>query len=132
MASSLNLCPCGSGQSYQNCCGQYHSGIAVPETAEQLMRSRYTAYVNSNSSYLIDTLHPEKHTGNLGNELRESFKGIIWTGLQINELSDGGVDDEVGTVSFSAFYETSDGAFRMDENSLFTRVGGQWFYKESL
>ena len=37
-------CLCGSGIDYQHCCGFYHSGEKIPETAEALMRSRYTAY----------------------------------------------------------------------------------------
>ena len=43
--SNPDLCPCGSGELYEKCCGVYHSGAAVPETPEQLMRSRYSAYV---------------------------------------------------------------------------------------
>lgn len=38
-------CPCQSGHQYADCCGKFHLREAFPETAEQLMRSRYTAYV---------------------------------------------------------------------------------------
>jgi len=132
MTSHTNLCPCNSGQTFINCCGQFHSGQSIPETAEQLMRSRYTAYVNCNADYLLETLHPEKHTPSITEELKESFKGIVWSGLQIHELSDGGVDDETGTVSFHAFYESSEGKFRMDEKSFFSKISGRWYYKEAL
>jgi hypothetical protein len=36
-------CPCGSGGLYKACCGRFHEGSAVPATAEELMRSRYSA-----------------------------------------------------------------------------------------
>jgi len=39
------MCPCGSQKTYESCCGNFHSGLALPETAEELMRSRYSAYV---------------------------------------------------------------------------------------
>ena len=132
MSSVNNQCPCGTGQPFQMCCGKYHSGESTPETAEQLMRSRYTAYVNSNADYLVDTLHPEKITPTLFNELINSFKGIIWSGLQINELKAGGKNDDKGTVNFSAFYETAEGKFRMDEVSQFVKIAGKWYYKEAL
>lgn len=44
-ALSLENCPCQSGHHYADCCGKFHLKQAFPETAEQLMRSRYTAYV---------------------------------------------------------------------------------------
>ena len=131
MSSINNRCPCESGKAHLSCCGQYHSGQLIPETAEQLMRSRYTAYVNCNADYLVDTIHPEKITPTLFNELINSFKGIIWCGLQINEVSGAGKNDDKGTVSFSAFYETAEGKFRMDEKSLFVKIADKWYYKQA-
>ena len=132
MASKINLCPCNSGQAFVSCCGIYHSGHSIPETAEQLMRSRYTAYVNCNADYLLETLHPEKHTPEILSELKNSFKDITWSGLQIVELIDGGLKDETGVVSFQAFYESPSGKFRMDEKSLFTKISGRWYYREAM
>ena len=37
-------CPCGSGTAYDGCCGRLHRGAAQALTAEELMRSRYSAY----------------------------------------------------------------------------------------
>ena len=37
-----SLCFCRSGKEYKHCCAPFHLHTAVPETAEQLMRSRYT------------------------------------------------------------------------------------------
>ncbi|HVL75240.1 MAG TPA: YchJ family metal-binding protein, partial [Noviherbaspirillum sp.] len=41
--SSNKPCPCG-GQNYETCCARYIEGEALAQTAEQLMRSRYSAY----------------------------------------------------------------------------------------
>lgn len=37
------LCPCGLGLKYQGCCQPFHDGETFPQTAEQLMRSRYVS-----------------------------------------------------------------------------------------
>ena len=50
-------CPCGSGTPYAGCCGRLHRGETA-ETAEQLMRSRYAAFVVGDEGYLFRTWHP--------------------------------------------------------------------------
>src|SRR6266511_283748 len=48
-------CPCGRDAAYADCCGALHEGRATASTAEQLMRSRYTAFVVRNAAYLQQT-----------------------------------------------------------------------------
>ncbi|MGD1990808.1 MAG: YchJ family metal-binding protein, partial [Chromatiales bacterium] len=50
-------CPCESGLDYDLCCGRFIDEGALPETAEQLMRSRYTAFTLDRISYLEKTWH---------------------------------------------------------------------------
>ena len=47
-----NFCPCGSSKLYLDCCARYISGEKLPETAEKLMRSRYSAYVKNELVYI--------------------------------------------------------------------------------
>ncbi|MEA2050584.1 MAG: YchJ family metal-binding protein, partial [Campylobacterota bacterium] len=55
MKLSLNSkCPCGSGNKYKKCCQPFHKGI-LPQTALQLMRSRYCAFSITNYKYIIKT-----------------------------------------------------------------------------
>ena len=51
------LCYCGSQKSYKDCCEPYILGEKNPSTAEDLMRSRYSAYVVVATDYLIETTH---------------------------------------------------------------------------
>ncbi|KKL28906.1 hypothetical protein LCGC14_2370490, partial [marine sediment metagenome] len=53
-------CPCCSNQTYQKCCQKLHNGDLTAASAEQLMRSRYSAFVVGDIGYLIKTLHPDK------------------------------------------------------------------------
>ena len=61
-AKTTALCPCQSSLSYEDCCGRFHSGNMFPETAEQLMRSRYSAFVLKNIPYIVQTTVPSQQT----------------------------------------------------------------------
>ncbi len=52
-------CPCGTELTYSNCCEMFIRGKQLPETAEGLMRSRYTAYLTGAVDYLVATRHPD-------------------------------------------------------------------------
>ena len=41
-------CPCGLPSPYADCCGPLIRGTGYADTAEDLMRSRYTAYTHPN------------------------------------------------------------------------------------
>ena len=53
-------CPCGSDFPYTDCCGPLIRGTGFADTAEDLMRSRYTAFAKQNWEYLVLTSHPEE------------------------------------------------------------------------
>ena len=48
------LCPCGLGN-YVSCCQPLHLGQQVATTAQQLMRSRYSAFAKHEIDYLKKT-----------------------------------------------------------------------------
>jgi len=52
-------CPCDSGKAYKQCCHPLHEGSPAAN-AEQLMRSRYTAYVLMLEEYLLQTFWRKK------------------------------------------------------------------------
>ena len=53
-------CPCGTGESYDDCCGPLLANVAQAATPEQLMRSRYTAFVTGDADHL--RLEPAPYT----------------------------------------------------------------------
>jgi len=61
-AKTTTLCPCQSSLSYEDCCGRFHSGNMFPETSEQLMRSRYSAFVLKKIPYIVQTTVPSQQT----------------------------------------------------------------------
>jgi SEC-C motif-containing protein len=108
-------CPCGSGATYEACCGPVHAG-APAATAEALMRSRFSAFVLGLGPYLLASWHPSTRPAEL--ELDED---VTWRRLQI-------VDGAAETVEFRASYRTSAGAGLLHERSRFVRENGHWFY----
>jgi SEC-C motif-containing protein len=116
-------CPCGSGHPFSACCGPYLDGTALPETAEALMRSRYTAYTLGDAAYLTATWHPTTRRKDLG--LGEPVK---WIGLEVLRCEAGGPGDTRGQVEFIARYKLRGRAQRLHEVSRFQRRQGRWYY----
>ena len=52
--TSLENCPCGQGQ-YAVCCQPLHLKQQTAQTAEQLMRSRYSAFALQQIDYILET-----------------------------------------------------------------------------
>lgn len=117
----LANCPCGGG-TYAACCGPLHLGERRAETAEELMRSRYAAFVLGRDDYLTVTWHPRTRPVEL--ELPDR----VWTGLEILDVVDGGASDNDGIVEFVARYEGGE----QRERSTFTRRAGRWVYVEAV
>lgn len=112
-------CPCGTGDAYAPCCGSLHQGESVAATAEQLMRSRYAAYVLGEVAYLARTWHPRTRP-----EPLEVVADSGWLRLEVLGAVDGGPDDQTGEVEFVARHV--DGP--LHERSRFVRRAGRWVY----
>lgn len=89
------------------------------------MRSRYTAYVDANSDYLIRTWHPSTQPQDLS---FDRDVGVKWLGLKILSVNAGGEGDDTGEVEFVARYKQQGRAVRLHENSRFVRHQGAWLY----
>lgn len=113
-------CPCG-GKVFATCCWPYHSGAAVADTPEKLMRARYSAYVTMDEDYLRATWHPSTRPDD--EALTSPF--LKWLGLEIKAVKQQG---EQGTVHFVARCREGGRGRRMEEISRFAFEDGLWFY----
>jgi SEC-C motif-containing protein len=116
-------CPCGSSDSYVDCCGPLHSGERDAETALALMRSRFSAFAVGGANYLLTTWHPSTRPKRI-----DLNNGMIWRRLQIVDTVAGDPDDATGVVEFRAQYERDGKRHIMHERSRFTRHKGRWLY----
>ena len=115
-----SACPCGGGN-YADCCGRYHHG-ALPDTAEQLMRSRYSAYVLGLTEYVHASWHPT--TRPAIEELALDTRGN-WLGLEVRRHVPG---QSEASVEFVARHKTGGRAQRLHELSRFVKEDGKWLY----
>ncbi|OFZ29506.1 MAG: hypothetical protein A2622_07195 [Bdellovibrionales bacterium RIFCSPHIGHO2_01_FULL_40_29] len=122
-------CPCGSNQVFELCCEPYLKGKAFPETAEKLMRSRYTAYTQANIEYLRSTLAPESRSDFDPATTQQWAQQAKWKGLKILSTSDGGPQDKKGVVEFIATYEQGGEGLDHHEISQFRKGdNGRWLF----
>ena len=116
-------CPCLSGLGYADCCHPCHSGEIIAASAEQLMRSRYSAYVKEQTAYLLRTWHPSTRP-----EVIDLDGGLSWCGLTIISSAGGGPADDFGQVEFMATAKVGNRSVELHERSRFVREHGQWLY----
>lgn len=119
---TITACPCGRGLAYAECCGPALQGHA-PATAEDLMRSRYTAFALDDDGYVLRSWHPTTRPPRI-----DPDPHLRWVGLDIVETSGGGLFDAEGTVEFRAHYRDGGKPGDMVERSRFVRHDGQWVY----
>lgn len=123
-------CCCGAPVALAECCGPFVEGAKFPATAEQLMRSRYSAYCLGRVSYLVETTHPSERNKSLRAEVEETLKRIKWTSLKVLSASQGQPTDKIGKVEFVAEYEIDGESKTHQERSRFRRFEGRWRYRD--
>lgn len=120
-------CPCGLPGTYQDCCGRLHRGDSAAATAEQLMRSRFSAFAVGDEAYLLRTWLPSARPAGSVRDRR-----VKWTRLEVLESSGGSVVHTEGTVRFRAHYLDRGRPGEMEEHSRFVRYEGRWVYAGAL
>jgi SEC-C motif domain protein len=122
-------CPCGrlgAGRKplpFARCCGRYlgdFAGTPAPD-AQALMRSRYTAFVLGDETYLLASWHRSTRPQQVG-----AADGTKWLGLEVRDHR--AVSADRAEVEFVARYRNSGAAVRLHERSRFAREDGRWYY----
>ena len=104
----METCPCGSGNAYAQCCEPVITGETPANTAEQLMRARYTAYTMAATDFIFDCTHPDHRDGYDHAGTQSWAQNSEWLGLEILSTENGLAEDQEGCVEFVASYR-SDG-----------------------
>ena len=125
MSNKEVSCYCGSGKTYAECCAPYHLKQRNAETAEVLMRSRYSAFVVLDEDYLLESWHQSTRPAKLN--LNEE-PVTEWIGLKVVNTDKGTAEDSEGSVEFVARYKINGKAYRLHETSRFVKEAGRWYY----
>nr|WP_246304383.1 YchJ family metal-binding protein [Nocardioides thalensis] len=100
-----------------------HAGLRRAATAEELMRSRYSAFVVHDEAHVLRTWHPATRP-----EVVDFDPDLTWTGLEVVSKEAGGPEDTKGVVEFRASYVVRREPGAVHEVSRFLRTGGAWLY----
>ena len=122
-------CPCGKLSkskkplTFAACCARHlndFENTPAPD-AESLMRSRYSAFVQNRSDYLLATWHASTRPADVTQD-----DATKWLGLEVRHHIV--VDADHAQVEFIARYRTAGRGARIHERSRFVREAGRWYY----
>ncbi len=128
----MNKCPCGSDIIYADCCEPVIKGKISAETAEQLMRARFSAYAKVETDFLLKSLHPDHRKDHNDDQTRDWAANSIWEGLEIVNTENGGKDDASGTVEFIAYYTAKGEKNRHHERASFIKHDDTWYFTDGV
>ncbi len=125
-----NTCYCGNAQPYSECCQPFHEQQQYPQTAEQLMRSRYSACSLKKVDYLTLTTWPQQQNQLDQEEVAKWLDRTQWHQLNITHTETGQPGDTRGRVCFEAHYSEppSDEIKIHDEDSKFIQEKNRWYF----
>ncbi|MEB3800354.1 hypothetical protein INQ45_04470 [Flavobacterium columnare] len=120
----MNNCFCGSKKIFHECCEPFILGISKPSTAEELMRSRYSAYCIHQVDYLLNTTHISTRKFYTKKDFLAWTTQNNWLKLEVLEATE-------QNVEFKAYYIDSNlQSHCHHEKSSFRKQGGIWYYVE--
>ncbi len=126
----MNTCPCGSEKSFEACCEPLLKGERSAQTAEELMRSRYTAYVKSEGDYILETTHPDQREQIDKKSILDWSKNSEWLKLELIDTSQGGAEDSEGHIEFIAHYRKKGVKNEHHEIAQFLKKDDKWYFND--
>ena len=118
----MKNCFCGTAKPFSSCCNPLIKGTLPAESAEKLMRSRYSAYVTSSVDYLVNTTHISKRGSLVRKDITDWAKSNVWLSLEILYADE-------NTVEFKAHFRDRKGKKQVHhEKSSFVFEDKRWFY----
>lgn len=125
----MNICPCGSELSYEECCRPLIVGARPAATAEALMRARYSAFVKTEIDYILNTICRKSREEQDAEAVRAWAEKSEWQGLEILQTEKGGAEDQEGVVEFVANFVEGGVAKKHHEIATFIREEGNWVFE---
>ncbi|MBQ4831633.1 SEC-C domain-containing protein [Pseudoalteromonas sp. MMG010] len=123
---SNSLCFCGTQHSFADCCEPIILNNRQAINAEQLMRSRYSAYVLENAQYIYETYASTVQSENPINEINDFATSCRF--VELNVINAEETSDTTAMVEFKAFYFYENLFCQLHEKSQFIKEQSQWRY----
>ncbi len=125
-------CPCGSGTALEQCCQPIINGERKADTAEALIRARYTAHTTGSMDFILATHHPSTRADIDETATARWASESQWLGLEILDIDGGQADDTSARIEFMARYR--DSARRRHnhhERGVFEKYHGHWYFRDA-
>jgi SEC-C motif-containing protein len=137
-------CPCGSSDTYAECCRPYHAEESLPESPERCLRTRYSAFAYRLPAYIITTT--DKVNSDYSDDKvkwarrlhkEQMFDGFRFEGLEIGDAEPGRNEKEkflslavtLMPIDKKTKLPTSEQPMVFYEKSKFKRnAQGAWLY----
>ena len=123
-------CPCGSVL-YSQCCQPLHIGKTKAQSAEQLMRSRYSAFAKYEIDYIVKTTALGQQQALGVKAIADWSKANQWLKLEIVKAQEK-LDKNHAQVEFKAHYVDQNSHTQQveihHEISHFVRHENEWYF----
>jgi len=117
------MCICGNNKPFSGCCGSIIEGKRKAENPEELMRSRYSAYVKADGRYLVLSAVKENQYEDDARLIEEFSQSVDWLKLDV-------LNTEQNSVEFKAYYKDHESIKVLHEKSNFVLENSVWKYKD--
>lgn len=124
----MELCPCQSKKKFSECCEPILKNSSLANTAEALMRARYTAFTKHQIDFIVDTHHASTREELDRSSVESWAMNSKWLGLEIVQVEKGTASDQEGKVEFKCHFELDGKVHVHHELSTFKKEGNQWFF----
>jgi SEC-C motif-containing protein len=119
------MCICGNDKEFSECCEPIILQTKEALSAEELMRSRYSAYVMANGKYLLYSCVEENRYADDIALIEEFSNSVEWLKLDVLNASS-------NTVEFKAYYRDHEDIKILHEKSNFVQEDGIWKYRDGV
>ena len=144
-------CPCGRDLAYVECCGRLHQAMRVlypsctmdiakvddentlhkkvlqAAIPEDIMRSRYSAYVLNNFDYVLQSYAKDIRATLNTTELAKHASDTKWRALEV--IKSTGSSKQIEQVTFKVYYQIKADYYLMHERSNFINEDGVYLYQ---
>jgi SEC-C motif-containing protein len=125
-------CPCSSGATYAECCEPIITQKRAATTAEQLMRSRYSAYALGHTDWIVESQSPDGRQFVDRDATEQWSSRATWHRMEVVDVQGGTADDTEGFVDFKAYYTIAGEDITHHEVASFRKEDGTWYFVDGV
>ena len=125
-------CPCTPDKEFAVCCEPIIQQKRKAVTAEELMRSRYSAYALGHVDWIIESQSPDGRQFVDRTATEQWSKRATWHRMEVVGVEGGAADDTEGFVDFKAYYTIAGEDITHHEVASFRKEDDTWYFVDGI